>query len=365
MNWYALDKTKMNDGSLDVFILDEIGGWGVYADEFIREINEHAEDGKEIRVHINSPGGDVFQGLAIYNFLERRGNVTTIIEGVAASMASIVAMAGNNIIMPENALMMIHNPWAIRVGDAEELKKAAEVLDKMGESLAMIYAKQTGVDIEEIKDLMKAETWMNGNEAVEKGFATMTSDAIELAASFDIAKLSKVPAQMANALAKKEKEMNELEQARKDLADSKAKLEAAEKEYAEKAKTSFDEGVKTGEDQALGKVKARMERYKDETFVVATIELDDSGVKDKWIEKLEADNKAKSDALDKLADDDGATPVDGKASGDDPKAIKVTKSAKEVAAAKEKRVAELKADGKTAEDAWRIAHDEMPEKGED
>jgi len=367
MKWYALESGKKNDGSVDVWILDEIGFGGIYANEFISDVNELAEDGKELRVHINSPGGDVFQGLAIYNFLDRRANVTIIIEGIAASMASIVAMAGSNIIMPENALMMIHNPWAIRVGDAEELKKAAEVLDKMGESLAMIYAKQTGKDIDAIKDLMKAETWMNGAEAVEEGFATMTTGAVELAATFDIAKLAnKVPKQMATAMAKKEKKMEELEKAKADLVEAKAKLDTQKEEHDAKVKESFNEGVKAGEEQALGNVKARMERYKnDEAFVVATIDLDDNQVKDKWIDKLEADNKAKSDALEKLGADDGEEATETKASGDDPTdKTKNTDTPKGRADARDARVAALKGEGKGAEEAWRIAHAEIPEPDE-
>ena len=364
-NWYALDKKKMNDGSLDVYILDEIGGWGISASDFISEINESAEDGKELRVHVNSPGGDVYDGLAIYHFLSRRANVTTINEGIAASMASIVMMAGKIRVTPENAFTIIHNPWSIRVGNADELREAADGLDKLAEGLVSIYAKGTGLDKDELRDMMKAETMMNGIEAVEKGFATVTTEAVKIAASFDTAKLNKIPEQMANALVQKEKNMDELKKSQEELAAANAALTSAKGEYEAKAKAdakeSFDAGVAAGQEQALGNVKARMDRYKDESFVVETIDLTDNEVKDKYIIKLQEDNKAKGDALDKLVADDGIDATQTQASNADAPADNETDTPKARNAARVERVDALKAEGKSVLDAWKTAHAEMPD----
>lgn len=120
-------------------------------------------------IHINSSGGDVFEGIALYNFLKPR-NVTVYIDGICASAASIIAMSGH-VVMPRNALMMIHNPIGYTYGDSEEMRKQGEILDKIRDSLVMIYAEKTGLESEKIIGMMKSETWMSGAEAKSLGFA--------------------------------------------------------------------------------------------------------------------------------------------------------------------------------------------------
>jgi len=360
--WFDLILDKGDEGAVDVYILDEIGSYGTSAEGFISAIKETSAKDKEVRVHLNSPGGSVFDGLAIYNFLKDRGNVTTIVDGVAASMASVIFMAGTNRIMPENSLLMIHEPWTGTVGEADDLRKAAEALDKMKDSIAGIYANATGKDIDMIKEMMSETTWMNGTDAVQDGFATMVTDAVEMAASFDIDKLTVVPDALAKALESKEKEMEKLDELQAKLQEAEAKLEEGTKEAEAKAKESFDAGVGTGEEQALGKIKARMDKYQDATFVIETIDLDDSEVKDKHIAKLEAEVKAKDEAIAELSKDDGEAAIATEAAANSPEEVTVeAKSREELYKA---RVAELKAEGKSAEDAHSTAHNELDKEGE-
>lgn len=178
------------NGAAEIFVFDEIGYWGVTAKEFARDLKE-VNPNDSIELHINSPGGSVTDGIAIFNLLKNhKSKVNVHIDGLAASMASVIAMAGDTITMPENALMMIHNPWGGAMGDADELRKTADVLDKMKQALISAYVNKTGKDTEEISQLMDAETWMTGSEAVEMGFASQVTDEVQLAASFDASKLN-------------------------------------------------------------------------------------------------------------------------------------------------------------------------------
>lgn len=120
-------------------------------------------------IHINSGGGDVFEGIALYNVLKPR-NVTVYVDGICASAASIIAMSGR-VVMPSNALMMIHNPMGYAMGDSEEMRKQGEILDKIRDSLVEIYAAKTGLGHDEIIGMMNAESWMTASEAKALGFA--------------------------------------------------------------------------------------------------------------------------------------------------------------------------------------------------
>lgn len=138
----------------------------------------------ELRVFINSPGGDVFAGQAIHTMLRRHpANVTAYVDGLAASIASVVAMAGDRIIMPRNAMMMVHNPMTIALGDAEEFRQVADTLDQIRESIVAAYQGKTGMEHDELVALLDAETWMTAEEAVEQGFADEIEEAKQVAAS--------------------------------------------------------------------------------------------------------------------------------------------------------------------------------------
>lgn len=126
----------------------------------------------DITVWINSPGGDCIAAAQIYNMLlEYKGNVTIKIDGIAASAASVVAMAGNKVIMSPVSMLMIHNPMTIAAGDTTEMKKAISMLTEVKESIINAYELKTGMGRDKIAKLMDAETWMDANKAVELGFA--------------------------------------------------------------------------------------------------------------------------------------------------------------------------------------------------
>lgn len=142
----------------------------------------------DLSVYINSPGGYVFEGLPIYEALAAydRGTVTVYIDGLAASMASVVAMAGSQIIMAESALMMIHRPWDSTIGNAADLRAEATKLEKLEGQLVNIYAKRTGLNPAVISEMMAAETWLDAPEALALGFITGTSPALQIAAMADL-----------------------------------------------------------------------------------------------------------------------------------------------------------------------------------
>ena len=179
--WYNL---KADAGKTPVLsIFDDIGAYGVSAKSFLNDLRTVTTD--EVDVEINSPGGDVFAGLAIYNGLRASGKKINVkVLGLAASAASLVAMAGDTIEMPENAFMMIHNPWGFAMGGADEMRNTADVLDKIGTGLVSTYAKRTGKTDQEITALLDAETWMTAQEAVDAGFATSVTTALAVKASY-------------------------------------------------------------------------------------------------------------------------------------------------------------------------------------
>jgi len=172
--WYAIS-TPLNaqDGEdnspVEITIYDEIGGFGVLAKEFIAELKKYK--GQHIDLRINSVGGSVIEGDAIFNALRRhRGGLTVHVDGLAASMASVIAMAGDKISMADNALLMIHNPWSLAMGDAEDLRKEAATLDKIKGSMVRTYARRANLPQSDISAMMDEEKWMDAREALELGF---------------------------------------------------------------------------------------------------------------------------------------------------------------------------------------------------
>lgn len=203
-SWYSIN-AKAND-TAEISIYDEIGFWGVSAASFAQDLKSCGNNLKQINLHIHSPGGDVFDGIAIYNLLKNHpANVTVYIDGLAASMASVIAMAGNEVIMPENAMMMIHKPWGIQGGDAEDMRKYADLLDKVENTLIPAYANKTGKTPEELAEMLSAETWLNGKECVEQGFADKLAEPLVAMASIKSRKLEdfeKMPNEIKNMLFK-------------------------------------------------------------------------------------------------------------------------------------------------------------------
>lgn len=165
--WYSIEAAA--NGAAVIRIYDEIGWWGVTAEQFADELSQL--EASVINLHINSPGGDVFDGHAIYNALKQHpARVVTRIDALAASIASVIALAGDEVHMAANALFMIHNPWTFAMGDADDMRKHAEILDKVGGTIAQTYKAKTGKSADEIAAWMAAETWFNADEAIEAGF---------------------------------------------------------------------------------------------------------------------------------------------------------------------------------------------------
>jgi ATP-dependent Clp endopeptidase proteolytic subunit ClpP len=158
-----------------------------------------AKGAKQINVRINSVGGVVDDGLAIYNLLNAHpAKKTVYVDGLAASIASVLAMAGDEIVMPESAMMMIHLPWGLEIGGADQMRVMADMLDKRGGQLAGIYAARTGQKLDDVVAAMKAETWMTADEAMALGYATSVVPSKKMAAragmSLDVSKFNRTPA---------------------------------------------------------------------------------------------------------------------------------------------------------------------------
>jgi ATP-dependent protease ClpP protease subunit len=180
--WYAFKNSSDKSGEIELSIYDEIGAFGIGAKEFIAELREYK--GQHVHVRINSPGGEIIDGSAIANALNRHeGGVTVHIDGLAASMASYIAMSGKPTYMSENALLMIHNPWTLAAGEADDLRKQADLLDTMKSTLVRGYQRKSGMPAEEISRLMDEETWLTALEATALGFVDAIEDGIPAAAS--------------------------------------------------------------------------------------------------------------------------------------------------------------------------------------
>jgi len=199
--WFAFRNATSE--SVDLYIYDVIGedwyGEGVTAKKLISQLA--AAKGKKVNVRLNSPGGSVFDGVAIYNALVRHdGGVETFIDGLAASIASVIALAGSKVTIAENAMVMIHNPWTFAYGEASELRKVADTLDQVRETLLNTYETRTKKERKELGETMDAETWFTAQEAKAFGLVdevvvgAKVSNALrpEVAAAFNF-KASRVP----------------------------------------------------------------------------------------------------------------------------------------------------------------------------
>lgn len=143
---------------------------------------------KTINLHINSPGGDVFEGVAIYNMLKQNSaQINVYVDGLAASIASVIAMSGDTIFMPSNSMLMIHNAWTIAAGNADQLRKVADDLEKISGQTKKSYLDKAGdkLDSSTLQDLLDAETWLTAQEAVDYGLADEILEPVKAAASIN------------------------------------------------------------------------------------------------------------------------------------------------------------------------------------
>ncbi len=185
--WYNIKVIPQANATseAEVSIFDEIGFWGINATDFKKDWDK-VKNLKNIKITINSPGGSVFDGMAIYNMIsDVREKVTVEVDGLAASISSIIAMAGKKLVMREGTFLMIHNPWTMMAGGSDDLRKEADVLDKIKDQLVGIYQNKTNLKASDIEAMMKEETWMTPTEARAMGFADEVVTASRIAASYN------------------------------------------------------------------------------------------------------------------------------------------------------------------------------------
>lgn len=202
--WYRIQNAVEDPGVVDIHINDFIGDWiddywgfGVTAKAFLDQLAALPEAVRSIRVHLNSPGGDVFAATTIANALRdqqvSKGRaVETIVDGLAASAATIIMMAGRPVKVADNAVVMIHNPWSVGVGNAAQMRKMAEDLDTIRDTIVATYQWHSALDAADIIALMDAETWMSAEDAVTYGFATEIVAGLKAAAALPAHALAKL-----------------------------------------------------------------------------------------------------------------------------------------------------------------------------
>lgn len=233
-----------------VYIYDEVSWFGVQSEQFVKDLN--AISAKTIHIRLNSPGGSVFDGTAIFNAIKQHKSRTVAhIDGLAASISSVIALAADEVRMSENAFFMIHDPWSIVIGNADTMREEAELLDKVKGTIAKTYMDKSGKTADEINDMMSAETWLTADEAKELGFVdeiekAKTEDKAQ-ATLFDLSVFANVP----GVLKSQEKAITEreIERALRDIGCT-----------AKQAKAIVAEGFKVDlRDEAVENIAAALQ----------------------------------------------------------------------------------------------------------
>lgn len=211
--WWSMD---VSPEVTDVFIYDEIG---YETKNFVKELGKITS--KTIRVRMNTPGGSVFDGHAIYNALKmHKAKVEIIVEGLAASAGSTIVMAGDTIKMAKNAFLMIHNPYMLTIGEADDLRRDADLLDKIRKTMIDTYAARTNNLKRDIGKWLDEETWFSAKDAKEKGFADeIIDEEPETSNAFDLSNYKNVPLNLVHKfenIAKSKPTERETEQALRD-----------------------------------------------------------------------------------------------------------------------------------------------------
>jgi ATP-dependent Clp endopeptidase proteolytic subunit ClpP len=351
--WFTI-RNEAPDAA-EILIYSQVGkDWysddGVSAKEFdaaLKDIPAH----KAILVRINSPGGNVWDGLAIYNMLKARGEkVTCRVDGLAASIASVIACAGAKCEMPANALMMIHDPSTVVAGTAEDMRKTADVLEQHAGIIANVYAEKCGKSAEKMRELMRAETWMTGDEAHDMGLCSDVTDEVALAASvqkFDLSAFKRVPealtkvANQTPSAAARSKENTRKSMDRSQIialltehgiqvaADATDEVLQAELKKILAAKRTATPAPAAPDVNALNasvaaitaqlqaerktRIKNRVTELQPNRFPVAQV--------DEWVDRAMADESILNSLAAMPAKPPGASPISVDVTGDDPKDI--------------------------------------------
>ena len=189
-------KAEVNDNEATVYLYDAIGDWyGMETKGFIHDLN--SLDVETINLRINSPGGDVFDGRAMNTAIKQlKAKTIAHIDGVCASAATSVALACDEVVMADGAFFMIHNAWTVLVGNASDLRKEADLLDKVDGVIVNDYEQKTGKSQDEIKELMAAETWFTAQEALENGFIDSVFEGKKAESTWNLSAYSNTPKQL-------------------------------------------------------------------------------------------------------------------------------------------------------------------------
>ncbi|MCG8294267.1 head maturation protease, ClpP-related [Pseudomonas entomophila] len=190
-HWYKISAsadgegvTQADDSPIEIYIYGEIGGWGITANDFIQDLKAIDDGVSPVVVAFNTIGGDLFDGLAIHNALSRLGErCTARIDALAASAGSVAACGAHRLVMASNAMLMVHNPWTWTSGDAEDLRRVADVLDQTFEAIIAAYkAKAPDIDDAELRRMVNDETWLTAQEALALGLADEVGNGVEVKA---------------------------------------------------------------------------------------------------------------------------------------------------------------------------------------
>lgn len=185
-HFFRMAASSKDVGRVDIY--DEIGFWGTTAATFARQWKELEASSKRMELHISSPGGNLFDALTIYNIVQQSAvPVDVYVDGLAASSASLIAMAGRKTMMAENALMMLHNPYTVTVGGKQEHEASIRALEAATEATIVAYANKSGKSLDDMRAILDAETWYGADEAKSEGFVDKVVKAVPMAARFDVA----------------------------------------------------------------------------------------------------------------------------------------------------------------------------------
>ena len=314
-SWFEIsnsaDLEPRNEGGrvARVDIMGPIGGWDVSGSEFLRELKDLGDvDSIDLRIH--SPGGSVLDGWAIANGIKNHpAHVVARVEGLAASMGSVVLMSADEIEVPQNAYVMIHNVSGGAFGEADELESMAALMRKLQDDVTDFYANATGKDREEIAEIMAAETWMNGEDAVEHGFATRVLEPVKAAACADLETLVSKFENVPEAVLELQAEEPVLEEDQVEEVEALEDDQAEESDDQEAAEIEADQEEIEKELQEEVKAKAELSTW---VRILAALSGDksadnhgESSAKAALVraEKLEAELSGRVDELEKIQDE--------------------------------------------------------------
>jgi ATP-dependent Clp endopeptidase proteolytic subunit ClpP len=314
-HWFEIsnsaDLEPRNEGGrvARVDITGPIGGWDVSGSEFLRELKALGNDVDSIDLRIHSPGGSVLDGWAIANGIKNHpAHVVARVEGLAASMGSVVLMSADEIEVPQNAYVMIHNVSGGAFGEADELESMAALMRKLQDDVTDFYANATGKDRQEIAEMMAAETWMNGEDAVEHGFATRVLEPVKAAACADLETLVSKFENVPEAVLELQAEEPALEE------DQVEEVEALEEDQVQESDDQGEAEIEADQEEIEKELQDEVARAELSTWgrILAALSGDKSAENDEGssakaalqrAEKLEAELSGRVDELEKIQDE--------------------------------------------------------------